>query len=138
MPTSSPPPVPRTQAGLAPRSSAHCCISSWPVKGRLLAELRDPVAAVFDFDAPLRDLLLADFEVLDRDLLDALRLLLLPRELDFDFDFALAFVDRELLLLRLLRPELDGMLVLLLTSCDVSQHSADASQVRAIIRLGSE
>jgi hypothetical protein len=121
---------------LAPRSSAHCCISSWSVKGRLLAALREPFAAVFDFDAPLRDLLLADFEVLDRDLLDALRLLLLPRELDFDF--ALAFVDRELLLLRLLRPELDGMLILLLTSCDVSQHSADASQLRAIIRLRSE
>ncbi len=120
MPTSSPPPVPRTHAGLAPRSSAHCCISSWSVKGRLLAELREPLAAVLDLDVPLRDLLLFDFEALDRDLLDVLPLLL-PRELDldFDFDFDLEVLDRELLLLRLLRPELDGMLVLLLIFCDV-------------------
>src|SRR5947209_6807394 len=131
MPTSSPPPVPRTHAGLAPRSSAHCRISSWSIRGRLLAELRDPefleddlreeaelrvgpvllrdpLAVVFDRDCPACDLLLVDFDRLEPDRLDALRLLL-PRALDF----LLAPVDRELLLLRLLRLELDGMLVLL-------------------------
>jgi hypothetical protein len=68
--------------------------------------LRDPLAVVFDRDCPVCDLLLADFDRLEPDRLDALRLLL-PRA----FDFALALVDRELLLLRLLRPELDGMLI---------------------------
>jgi hypothetical protein len=68
--------------------------------------LRDPLAVVFDRDCPVCDLLLADFERLEPDRLDALRLLFAD---DFDFDLALA--DRELLLLRLLRPELDGMLI---------------------------
>ena len=61
---------------------------------------------VFDRDCPVRDLLLADFDRLEPDRLDALLLLF---AVDFDFDLAPA--DRELLLLRLLRPELDGMLI---------------------------
>jgi hypothetical protein len=73
--------------------------------------LREPLDAVFDLDSPLRALLLADFDALEPDLLDVLRLRLFPRALDFDFD--LAFADRELLLLRLFRPELDGILILL-------------------------
>jgi hypothetical protein len=73
--------------------------------------LREPLDAVFDLDSPLRALLLADFDELEPDLLDVLRLRLFPRALDFDFD--LAFADRELLLLRLFRPELDGILILL-------------------------
>jgi hypothetical protein len=74
--------------------------------------LREPLDAVFDVDAPLRALLLADFDELEPDLLDVLLLLrLFPPALDFDFDLALA--DRELLLLRLFRPELDGILNLL-------------------------
>jgi hypothetical protein len=125
------------------------------MRGRLLAELRDlvddpreaplraeplrfepvlrdevlllePLDAVFDLDSPLRALLLADFDALEPDLLDVLRLRLFPRALDFDFD--LAFADRELLLLRLFRPELDGMLVLLLTFCDVSPSAAGCQQ----------
>jgi hypothetical protein len=136
MPTSSPPPVPRTHAGLAPRSSAHCRISSWSIRGRLLAELRDPefredelreeaalraepvllrvpLAVVFARDCPPCALLLVDFDLLEPDLLepnllDAPLLPLFPRVLDCD----LVPADRELLLL-LLRPELDGMLILL-------------------------
>jgi hypothetical protein len=73
--------------------------------------LREPLDAVFDLDSPLRALLLADFDELEPDLLDVLRFRLFPRALDFDFD--LAFADRELLLLRLFRPELDGILILL-------------------------
>jgi hypothetical protein len=88
--------------------------------------LREPLDAVFDLDSPLRALLLADFDALEPDLLDVLRLRLFPRALDFDFD--LAFADRELLLLRLFRPELDGMLVLLLTFCDVSPSAAGCQQ----------
>jgi hypothetical protein len=73
--------------------------------------LREPLDAVFDLDSPVRALLLADFDELEPDLLDVLRLRLIPPALDFDFDLALA--DRELLLLRLFRPELDGILILL-------------------------
>ena len=75
------------------------------------AVLREPLEAVFDLDSPPRALLLADFDELEPDLLRVLRLVLFPRALDFDFD--LAFADRELLLLRLFRPELDGILILL-------------------------
>jgi hypothetical protein len=73
--------------------------------------LREPLDVVFDLDSPVRALLLADFDELEPDLLDVLRLRLFPPALDFDFDLALA--DRELLLLRLFRPELDGILILL-------------------------
>ena len=80
------------------------------------AVLRERLNAVLDLespdlDSPLRALLLADFDELEPDLLDVPRLRLFPRALDFDFD--LAFADRELLLLRLFRPELDGILILL-------------------------
>src|SRR6476620_266948 len=40
MPTSSPLPVPRTQAGVPPRSSTHCLISSCLVRGLADDELR--------------------------------------------------------------------------------------------------
>jgi hypothetical protein len=41
MPTSSPPPVPRTDDGTAPRSSAHCLISWWSVSTRDLFDEPD-------------------------------------------------------------------------------------------------
>src|SRR4051794_37503635 len=57
-PTSSPPPVPRTQEGLPPRSSAHWRISSWSVvvlDDLALADRDDPEREdEFDF-VPGRD-----------------------------------------------------------------------------------
>jgi len=120
MPTSSLPPVPRTHAGRAPRSSAHCRISSWSISGRLLAELRDPLRcdvlraeALLDARERLvapdlldafRDLVLDDFDLLDA---------ALPRLPELDLELA----EREFFLLPVLRPDLDGISDFLPVTC---------------------
>jgi hypothetical protein len=103
MPTSSPLPVPRTQAGLAPRSSAHCRISVWSVIARAceadfdLEPLRDELvsdelarAAELRGEEPCSDLPRAEGALLPRgplawlSLLDLLRFLELPLEVLLD------------------------------------------------------
>jgi hypothetical protein len=74
MPTSSPPPVPRTDDGTAPRSSAHCRISWWPVS---TLDLDDEPDLVLPRDEALREELLR----FDPRLEEALRKDLLPDEL---------------------------------------------------------